>query len=115
MTAIAQDADIWQERADHLQTLLIDVAQYRSNAAVTYANAFLAAGGTDRQREQTAKLAAGADQLLAEEAAAALAAFRVMLDVWRMALAAHTHPPGTQHRDGIHGCPACAAEMGSDD
>jgi len=88
MTRISHDPDLWQERADHLGALLRDLAQLRSNATVTYAEAFLAGDkGTDRQREQAAKLAAAPDHLAAEEAAAAVAAYQLMIAVWQADLA----------------------------
>ena len=89
MTAIAHDADLWQERAGHLELLLTELAMHRHQSATVYATAFLAAEGTAQAREQTARLAAADATLAAEKAAAQVAAYRVMLDVWRAGLDAH--------------------------
>jgi hypothetical protein len=76
----------WQNRADHLARLLIDLAELRQQATETYARAYLAAEGTAETRTQTARLAAADATLIAEQAAAHVAAYKFRLDVWRAAL-----------------------------
>jgi hypothetical protein len=84
--------DGWQQRADHYESLLRDVAVHRSNTTQTYAEAFLAAEGPVEARIQAAKLAAGPDKLAADEAAARLAAYELIIAVWQAELAAPTPP-----------------------
>jgi hypothetical protein len=83
---------LWQQRANQYEMLLRDVAQCRSNATRTYAEAFLAAEGPVEARIQAAKLAAGPEKLAADEAAALLAAYELMIAVWQAELAAPTPP-----------------------
>jgi hypothetical protein len=86
------EMELWQQRADQYGALLRDVAQLRSNTTHTYAEAFLAAEGPVEARIQAAKLAAGTEKLAADEAAATLAAYELLIAVWQAELAAPTAP-----------------------
>jgi hypothetical protein len=67
------------DRGLFLVDLLSDLAALRAAATATYAEAFLAAPGTDAQRAQAAKLAAADDHMAAELAAAKVAGYRLMI------------------------------------
>lgn len=70
----------WPERAAKLERLMGRLAAARARAAEDYATAWLAAEGTDKRREQTARLATVDAQLAADDARAELEAYRLVLD-----------------------------------
>lgn len=75
----ADAADRWRLRADQLETLLGELAAAHRRATVSYAEAYLAAEGTQQARAATAELAAAAAREDAETLAGRAEAFRMIL------------------------------------
>jgi hypothetical protein len=86
----ADAMDRWRIRADQLETLITEQAAARRRATVAYAEAYLAAEGTQQYRAATAELAAAGPREDVETLEGRAEAFRMIL-----AAEARTEPHST--------------------
>jgi len=106
VTGVSHDPEVWQERANHLAVMLSRLAKLRAQATKIHATEFLAAEGTAQARDQAGKLKAADAHLAAENVAADVAAYQIMLSVWQADLA----NPGVL---ADHSIPEAAAKLGA--